>query len=81
MHEHGVIGPKQGTTDVGVIQKAKHQEFSDSCMLTPIWLARATGLTGERNPHETAAEIGARTLEFLEATRRRKRKERMGKSK
>ena len=75
MHAHGALGPKQGTTDVGVVQKAKHQEFSDSCMLTPIWLARATGLTGERNPHETAAEIGARTLEFLEATRKQ-RKER-----
>ena len=80
MHAHGVLGPKHGTTDVGVIQKAKHQEFSDSCMLTPIWLARATGLTGERNPHETAAEIGARTLEFLEATRE-KRRERAGKPK
>jgi hypothetical protein len=73
MHETGVLGPKEGTSDVGVIQQAKHQEFSDSCMLTPIWLARATGLTGGRNPHETAAEIGSRTLEFLEATRRRRR--------
>ena len=74
MHERGVLGPKEGTSDVGVIQKAKHQEFSDTCMLTPIWLARATGLTGERNPHETAAEIGARTLDFLQSARRRKRK-------
>ena len=80
MHENCVLGPKQGTTDVGVIQKAKHQEFSDSCMLTPTWLARATGLTGERNPHETAAEIATRTLEFLEATRR-SRRERTGESK
>ena len=74
MHERGVLGPKEGTSGVGVIKKAKHQEFSDTCMLTPIWLARATGLTGERNPHETAAEIGDRTLDFLQSTRGRKRK-------
>eukprot|EP00571_Detonula_confervacea_P013389 CAMPEP_0172302194 /NCGR_PEP_ID=MMETSP1058-20130122/3939_1 /TAXON_ID=83371 /ORGANISM="Detonula confervacea, Strain CCMP 353" /LENGTH=466 /DNA_ID=CAMNT_0013012585 /DNA_START=362 /DNA_END=1763 /DNA_ORIENTATION=- len=69
MHERQELGPTNGTSEVGVIRKANHQEFSDTCMLTPLWLARATGLTGERNPHETAEEIACRTVQFLEATR------------
>lgn len=70
MHKHNKLGPKNGTmSEVGVIKKAKHQEFSDTCMLTPLWLARATGLTGERNPHDTAEEIAVRTIDFLRATR------------
>ena len=51
LHARQALGPTGGTSDVGVISKSKHQEFSDTCMLTPTWLARATGLTGERNPH------------------------------
>ncbi|KAL7553403.1 hypothetical protein ACHAWF_016705 [Thalassiosira exigua] len=69
LHDRQKLGPKGGTSEVGVISKAKHQEFSDTCMLTPLWLARATGLTGERNPHDTAEEIGLRTVNFLHATR------------
>ena len=72
LHERQELGPKNGTSEVGVIQKSKHSEFSDMCMLTPVWLARATGLTGQRNPHDTAEEIACRTIQFLEATRRAK---------
>lgn len=72
MHKCNKLGPENGTmSEVGVIKKAKHQEFSDTCMLTPLWLARATGLTGERNPHDTAEEIADRTIDFLQATRRK----------
>ncbi|KAL7529877.1 hypothetical protein ACHAXR_003204 [Thalassiosira sp. AJA248-18] len=74
MHEREQLGPKDGTSDVGVIRNAKHQEFSDTCMLTPLWLARATGLTGVRNPNETAEEIAVRTAEFLDATRSKRSK-------
>ena len=63
---------RDGASDFGVIKEAKHQEFSDTCMLTPLWLARATGLTGVRNPNETAEEIAARTVEFLEAIRKKR---------
>ena len=69
MHERQLLGPKNGTSDVGVIKKAAHQEFSDTCMLIPLWLARPTGVTGQRNPIETAEEIACRTMEFLETTR------------
>ena len=74
MHARKHLGPKFGTSDVGVIHKAKHQEFSDTCMLTPVWLARATGLTGERNPHETAAEMSVRTIQFLNDTRSKRKR-------
>lgn len=50
---------------VQVIDGAKHNEFSDTSMLTPTWLARATGLTGERSPLDTAWDIRKATWEFL----------------
>jgi len=64
------FGRPGGPSNYGVVDKAQHSEFSDSCMKTPLWLARATGFTGPRNPIETAEEIAHRTLKFIEEARR-----------
>jgi len=69
--ERGLMGPKGGISKVKVIPGAFHQEFSDTCMLTPVWLARASNLTGSRNPLDTAREIHEATLEFLNSFRER----------
>jgi pimeloyl-ACP methyl ester carboxylesterase len=55
---------------VKVIDQAFHNEFSDTCMLTPLWIARASKITGLRNPIHTAEEIHQDTLAFLQAWRR-----------
>lgn len=70
MHKNGTLGRKGGPSDFGVIAEAHHNEFSDMCMMTPLWLARDAGLTGKRNPLETAAEISERTKVFLESVRK-----------
>ena len=64
MHQQHLLGGP--VSDVAVIDQAHHQEFSDSCMLTPLWLARSNGLTGSRPPEETAKEIHQRTMRFLD---------------
>lgn len=65
MHQKGRFGNPGGIFDYGVVQDAFHQEFSDMCMLTPVWLARGTGVTGNRNPLDTAREIEERTWKFV----------------
>jgi len=70
MHRHGRLGPKGGPSALAVIGQAHHTEFSDTCMLTPLWLARATGITGQRNPLESAKEIHERTQAFVDTVRR-----------
>lgn len=52
--------------EFAVIAAMKHNEFSDMCMLTPLWLARGVGVTGERNPIDTAREVHDRTRVFLD---------------
>ena len=49
-----------------VLDEMHHNEFSDMCMLTPLWLTRALKLTGGRNPIDTANEVVRRSLEFLD---------------
>lgn len=66
MKKRGVLGPKDGTCEFGVVSKAQHNEFSDTCVMTPLWLARAVGVTGPRNPLDTAEEIALRTKSFLD---------------
>ena len=70
LHRRGRLGRPGGPTDVGAVDRAHHSEFSDSCMTLPLWLARAIGVTGPRNPHETAEEIRARTAAFVAEVRR-----------
>lgn len=68
MHQKGRFGPEQGVTAFSVVRDAHHNEFSDMCMLTPLWLARGTGVTNEkRNPLETAKEIEEQTWKFVDA--------------
>lgn len=67
MHYRNVLGPSDGKSYFGVTEGAYHQEFSDACMLTPLWIARGVGLTGPRNPLDTAKEIHLETLNFLKA--------------
>ena len=50
---------------VNIADSAHHIEFSDLCMITPTWLARAVGMTGTNSPLETAKDIHTRTLKFL----------------
>mmetsp|Transcript_11077 Transcript_11077/g.24691 ORF Transcript_11077/g.24691 Transcript_11077/m.24691 type:complete len:560 (-) Transcript_11077:59-1738(-) len=71
MHREGLVGPKDGVGHFAVIAEAHHNEFSDTCMLTPTWLGRSVGATGSRNPLETAREIHERTVAFLAETRAR----------
>ena len=67
MHQKGRLGPKQGVATFAVIEAAHHQEFSDMCMITPLWLARGTGVTGTRNPLDTARDIEEQTWKFVDA--------------
>lgn len=71
MHERGVVGRSGGVSRVDIVDGAHHNEFSDTCMLTPLWLARSSGLTGSRNPLDTALEIHMRTVDFLEDLRQK----------
>jgi len=70
MHKRGELGLKGGVSDFGVISNAHHPEFSDINMLLPTWMSRAIGLAGSRNPVDSAQEIGARTLAFINAVRK-----------
>lgn len=53
------------------VPEMHHNEFSDTAMLTPLWLARSVGLTGKRNPIDTARDVAQRTLDFLNQSRRK----------
>lgn len=69
LFKRGKLGKKNGASEVNFVYKSHHSEFSDSCMKLPLWLARPVGVTGLRNPHDTAEEIFDRTLAFLEKVR------------
>ena len=64
LFRHGLLGKD---AEFAILDGANHNEFSDMCMLTPLWLARALNVTGSRNPIHTAAEVADRSLAFLEA--------------
>jgi hypothetical protein len=70
MQQRGMFGRKQGgISRVEVVDSAHHIEFSDMAMLTPTWLARGVGMTGEKSPLESAKDIHMRTLNFLKEVR------------
>jgi len=77
LHRTGRLGPSGdlggGFSDYRVIRGSNHQEFSDTCMLLPTWLARGVGAAGGRNPIHTAAEIGELTRSYLDRSRTRRR--------
>jgi hypothetical protein len=69
MHRAGRLGPKNGNSSFRVVKGAHHPEFSDTSILTPLWLARAIGITDQRNPLDTAREIAQDTRAFIERVR------------
>ena len=73
MHEKGRLGPADGVTGFAVVQEAVHNEFSDMCMITPLWLGRGIGATGGRNPLETAREIEEHTWKFVNSVLQKER--------
>ena len=66
MHRQQKLGKNPHVSRHGAIHQSHHNEFSDTSMLTPLWLARPVGLTGPRNPIHTAMEIAQQTLDFLQ---------------
>lgn len=71
MFKRGKLGSSYGNSDCSFIYSSNHSEFSDVCMKTPLWLGRATGMTGIRNPHDTSEEIASRIQNFLVESRHR----------
>lgn len=69
MYARNRLGTDSGVSVCKTIPDISHNEFSDTCMMTPVWLARATGVTGKRDPVETAKEIQETTKAFLESIR------------
>ncbi len=65
------LGTDSGISACKSIPDISHNEFSDTCLMTPVWVGRATGITGKRNPVETAKEIEHITKVFLENVRQR----------
>jgi hypothetical protein len=61
----GIVQEHLSLSKVEVLDSAHHIEFSDICMITPTWLARAVNMTGVRNPLETAKDIHTKTLNFF----------------
>ena len=74
MQDHQRLGSqKMGTVfSFDYVVDMHHNEFSDTSMLTPLWLARAVGLTGNRNPIDTAREVADKTSAFLDKVRRKR---------
>lgn len=62
-------GPQNRMLEYGYVADSFHQEFSDTCALTPLWIARPIGATGKRNPLDTLDEIAERTLQFVHSSR------------
>jgi pimeloyl-ACP methyl ester carboxylesterase len=70
LFQHGHVGRPNGHSRHVIVANATHNEFSDTSMLTPLWLARPIALAGPRNPIDTAAEIAAHTRLFLDNVQR-----------
>lgn len=72
MHSAGQLGSRNRDrlSDVGFVYQSQHPAFSDQCMMTPLWMARAINITGKRNPSDTAEEIASRTLDFYNVIRK-----------
>ena len=64
MFQNGLLG-RDGHH--AILDEIHHNEFSDMCFLTPIWLTRALKMTGRRNPIDNVAEVVHRSLAFLES--------------
>lgn len=69
LHDKGRLGNPGGVSSFDVILGTQHPEFSDTSMMTPVWLGRASGTCGKRDPCDSALEIAEKTLAFLDAVR------------
>lgn len=67
MHSEGILGRAGGLSDYGCIgDGSRHQEFSDLCALTPLWLAHLLTFTGtKKHPIDTLEESLERTVDFI----------------
>jgi len=81
MHQKGRFGSRSGAkkknegtiiSHFAIIEQASHHGFSDMCMITPLWLGRGTGVTGTRNPIETAKDIEVLTWNFVSSVLKKK---------
>ena len=70
MQQQGRLGSNTTHIAFDYITDMHHNEFSDTSMLTPTWLARAVGITGPRNPIDTARDVAQKTQSFLKRVRR-----------
>lgn len=68
MYEMKRFGNAQNNSlsNVQIIPYCCHNEFSDTCMLTPLWLAQAIQLTGSNHPISTSIDISYRTIQFIQ---------------
>jgi platelet-activating factor acetylhydrolase len=69
MQEAKRLGGENTFMHVDSVEDAHHNEFSDTAMLTPVWLGRAIGLTGRRSPLLTAKDVAQKTQTFLQRIR------------
>eukprot|EP00816_Leptocylindrus_hargravesii_P004996 CAMPEP_0196806900 /NCGR_PEP_ID=MMETSP1362-20130617/6834_1 /TAXON_ID=163516 /ORGANISM="Leptocylindrus danicus, Strain CCMP1856" /LENGTH=469 /DNA_ID=CAMNT_0042180585 /DNA_START=107 /DNA_END=1516 /DNA_ORIENTATION=- len=72
LYMDGHLGPIDGVSNFKFFEKSTHSTFSDCCMLTPTWIARATGLTGPGDPHDHADLIRRNTHRFIEEVEQRR---------
>lgn len=76
LHQEGLLGREDGPSDCGYVAGSRHQEFSDMCCLTPLWLARILEFSGpERSPLDTLEESVDRTEDFLRRAKSEREKE------
>ena len=69
MSKKGILGSPKGVSKCDFVEEAHHQEFSDTNVLTPLWIARPVGANGKRNPCDTLRESAERALSFVELSR------------
>jgi hypothetical protein len=54
-----------GKSEASYVEKSRHFEFSDNCLIVPNWLGKALTFT-DGEPERVAREIAGRTLAFLD---------------
>ena len=52
---------------VHIMKDSKHQHFSDMNVITPNWLNKKLGLTGDRCSYDILDELMTKMLCFMEA--------------
>lgn len=65
MHANNQLGSNRA--DVDIMKDSKHQHFSDVNVITPNWLNKKLGLTGDRCSYDILDELMTKMLSFMEA--------------